>query len=404
MMKHIRQLALLALSTISFDPASQAQSAAPEMRVAAWAPSMTVGGQSFNDNTMRMVVHPSVGGDQLRLRFSNLRGLTPLEIGEVGIAMQAREANAVPGSMHKVTVDHASRFTIAPGKEVLSDPVPMKVGAEQNLLVSLYLPKPSGSTSWHSDAFENTYVSPPNSGNHVNDAAATSFTGSTTSWYVLSGLDVMSGAAGTVVAFGDSITDGYDTPRGANARWPDALARRLADARHPIGVVDAGIGGNRVLTTSPSKSQGISAVKRFGHDALALPNVRTVIVMEGINDIGNNAGVEGHALTAQQLIDGYRELIRQAHGKGIRIIGGTMLPFKGAGYYTAYGESIREACNHWILTSGSFDGVIDFDTAMRDSDDPQKLRPSYDSGDHLHPNVAGMQAMANAVNLRLLVP
>ncbi|MFG1642928.1 SGNH/GDSL hydrolase family protein [Amycolatopsis sp. NPDC049252] len=369
-------------------------------RVSVWSPSMTTGGPNFTDQTLRMVAHPSVGGDGLRVHLSNLRGTTPLAVGAVSVALQADRATAVDDSQRTVTFSHQKALTIPAGQEVVSDPVPLSLRAEQNLLVSLYLPRATSSATWHSDAFDVSYLSKP--GDHTADAEDGNYVAATTSWYYLSGLDVVSPAArGTVVAFGDSITDGYNTPASVYRRWPDDLARRLAGP-HPGAVVDAGIGGNRVLTDVPNVWQGVSALKRFAHDALAQPGVRTVILMEGINDIGNNAGPGGGPLTAQQLIDGYRELIRQAHAAGVRILGGTLLPDKGAGYYSEPAEAIRQAANAWIRTGGQFDGVVDFDQALHDPSDPAALRAGFDSGDHLHPNEAGMQAMADAVDLRLL--
>jgi lysophospholipase L1-like esterase len=369
-------------------------------RVSAWSPSMTIGGPNFTDQTLRMVTHPSVGGDGLRVHLSNLRGTTPLAVGAVNVALQADRATAVAGSQQAVTFSHKRTLTIPAGEEVVSDPVPLSVRAEQNLLVSLYLPQATSSATWHSDAFDVSYLSKP--GDHTADTEDGNYVAATTSWYYLSGLDVVSPAArGTVVAFGDSITDGYNTPASAYRRWPDDLARRLAGP-HPAAVVDAGIGGNRVLTDVPNIWQGVSALKRFAHDALAQPGVRTVILLEGINDIGTNAGPDGGPLTAQQLIDGYRALIRQAHAAGVRILGGTLLPDKGAGYYSEPAETIRQTANAWIRTSGQFDGVVDFDQALQDPSDPAALRAGFDSGDHLHPNEAGMQAMADAVDLRLL--
>ncbi|MEA5363519.1 SGNH/GDSL hydrolase family protein [Amycolatopsis sp., V23-08] len=361
---------------------------------------MTTGGPNFTDQTLRMVAHPSVGGAGLRVHLSNLRGTTPLAVGAVSVALQADRATAADGSQRAVTFSHKKALTIPAGQEVVSDPVPLSVRAEQNLLVSLYLPQATSSATWHSDAFDVSYLSKP--GDHTADAEDGNYVAATTSWYYLSGLDVVAPAArGTVVAFGDSITDGYNTPASVYHRWPDDLARRLAGP-HPSAVVDAGIGGNRVLTDVPNIWQGVSALKRFAHDALAQPGVRTVILMEGINDIGNNAGPGGVPLTAQQLIDGYRELIRQAHAAGVRILGGTLLPDKGAGYYSESAEAIRQAANAWIRTGGQFDGVVDFDQALQDPSDPAALRAGFDSGDHLHPNEAGMQAMADAVDLRLL--
>jgi lysophospholipase L1-like esterase len=372
----------------------------PVHRVASWGPSMTIGGPTFNDQSIRMVVHTSIGGRLPRIKLSNLRSTTPLAVGAVDVAEQASQATAVPGTHHAVTFSHATALTIPTGAEVLSDPVHMTVGAEENLLVSIDLPQATTSATWHSDAFDTTYISGP--GNHTRDDGADNYPTATTSWYYLSGLELTATQArGTVVTFGDSITDGYNTPIGAYATWPDDLARRLGGP-HPLGVVNAGIGGNRVLTDVPNIWQGISAITRFGHDALRQPGVRDVILLEGINDIGNNAGPNGAPLTAQGLIEGYRNLIDQAHAAGVRIIGATMLPDFGNGYYSDSAEAIRQAANHWIRTSRAFDGVIDFDQVMRDPANPVALKPDFDAGDHLHPNAAGMQAMANAVNLRLL--
>ncbi|HUB89656.1 MAG TPA: SGNH/GDSL hydrolase family protein [Dyella sp.] len=363
---------------------------------------MTIGGPTFNDQTIRMIAHASLGGSSVRVHLSNLRSTTPLRVGRVSIAYQADGASAVAGSLRTVTVSHVTSFILAAGTEAFSDPITMHIKAGQNVLISLYLPGKTSPATWHSDAFDTTYVSDADTGDRTDNIDGGSYTRTTTSWYYLSGVDVLASNHSTIVAFGDSITDGYNTPKGAYARWPDDLARRLADSHHPIAVVDAGLGGNRVLTDAPNIWQGISAIKRFVHDALDLPGVKTVILLEGINDIGNDAGPNGAPLTAQDLIGGYRHLIKQAHDAGIRIIGGTLLPDHGADYYTEAHEAIRQACNHWIRTSGAFDGVIDFDQAMRDPAHPASLRPGYDSGDHVHPNAAGMQAMVNAIDLQLL--
>ncbi|MCX4460564.1 SGNH/GDSL hydrolase family protein (plasmid) [Streptomyces sp. NBC_01340] len=383
------------------DNSRPARTQSPDARrVTAWAPSMTIGGPNFHDQTIRMVAHSSVAGTALRIHLSNLRSTIPLTVGAVSIAAQADRATAVAGSQRAATFSHKRSVTIPAGAELVSDPVPMSVKAGQNVLVSIYLPHATSSATWHSDAFDTSYLSVP--GDHTADAADGNYIAATTSWYYLSGLDVVSpDARGTVVAFGDSITDGYNTPAGAYHRWPDDLGRRLAGT-HPMGVVDAGIGGNRVLTDVPNIWQGISATRRFAHDALGQPGVRDVILLEGINDIGNNAGPGGAPLTPQDLINGYRNLIQQAHAAGVRIIGGTLLPDKGAGYYSDSAEAIRQAVNTWIRTSGAFDGVVDFEKAVADPAEPGALSPAFDSGDHLHPNEAGMQALANAVDLSLL--
>jgi lysophospholipase L1-like esterase len=314
-----------------------------------------------------------------------------------------------PGTIHPVTYRGRASFQIPAGAQVLSDPVAMRVWPLEELTVSVYLPYQTGRATYHLDAYQVNWVSV--SGDHSADSGASAFAVPTTSWYYLSGLIVRSAAAdGTVVAIGDSITDGVNSAVGANARWPNDLARRLDAVSGPtLAVADEGIGGNRVLAGSPF--YGVSAEARFERDALDQPGVRDVIVLEGINDIGFSARTvteglarQGTGVSAPQIIAGYRQLIAAAHARGLRIFGATLLPFQGAGYYSAAGEATREAVNHWIRTSGAFDGVIDFDKVMRDPADPLRLNPLYDSGDHLHPNDAGYQAMANAINLAMLLP
>ncbi|MFE9611244.1 SGNH/GDSL hydrolase family protein [Streptomyces sp. NPDC006012] len=397
----------MALMVVPLSTAHAATAATPSpsgkgTRVSAWSPSMTTGGPSFSNQTIRMVVHSSVAGSGARITLSNRYSTTPLDATAVDVAVQANGGSAVRGTFRNLTFGGSRHVTVPPGEEAVSDVIPISVGAGENLLVSLYVPGTTGMSTWHSDAFDTTYIA---SGNHTGDDTADAFGTTTTSWYYLAGLDVVSPAAkGTVVAFGDSITDGYHSSTGTYTRWPDFLGRRLEDQTGPqrLSVVDAGIGGNRVLTDVPNLWQGVSALKRFRHDALGQPGVRDVILFEGINDIGNNAGPDGGALTAQDLVDGYRTLIDEAHAAGVDVIGATLMPDQGNGYYTPAAEEIRQSVNRWIRTSDAFDGVIDFDKTMRDPADPAALNPAYDAGDHIHPNDAGMKAMADAVDLRLL--
>ncbi|GHE04985.1 SGNH hydrolase [Streptomyces alanosinicus] len=363
---------------------------------------MTTGGPSFDDRTIRMVVHSSVAGSRARITLSNRYSATPLDVGAVDVAVQASGAQAERGTTRNVTFGASGHITLPAGAEAASDVVPISVGAGENLLVSLYVPGSTGVSTWHSDAFDTTYLA---SGDHTGDDGAGAFGATRTSWYYLAGLDVVPATAkGTVVAFGDSITDGYRSSTGTYRRWPDFLGRRLGAGPRPqrLSVVDAGIGGNRVLTDAPNLRQGVSALKRFGHDALGRPGIRDVILFEGINDIGNNAGPDGQPLTAEDLIDGYRTLADEAHTARVRVIGATLLPDQGNGYYTPAAEAIRQTVNQWIRTGGAFDGVIDFDRALRDPANPAALDPAYDSGDHLHPGDAGMKALADAIDLRLL--
>ena len=365
----------------------------------------TLSATGFDDQTVRDIVFTSVGGDEVRLVLSNVFGASPLQVGRATVAVVGSGAAVVPGTVGQVTVGGSASFQIPAGAQVLTDPVRMRVPALQDLAVSLYLPDATGAATNHSDAQQVNWVS---AGDHSGDTGGSAFTTQTQSWYYVSDVIVRSPrAAGTVVAFGDSITDGFQSTVGANARWPNDLARRL-DALHgpTLSVADEGISGNRVLNSD--LCCGVNALARFDRDALDQTGVRTIIVLEGINDFGFSAVPDNPVIdpvtdvSAAQVIAGYQQLIAQAHARGLKIIGATLLPFKGAGYYTAAGEAKREAVNDWIRHSGAFDGVIDFDTLMRDPSDPLTMNPAYDSGDHLHPNDAGYQVMANAINLNTL--
>ena len=364
----------------------------------------TPGMAGFDDQTVRDIIFPSVGGNMIRLELTNAFGGSPLQVGRVTVAVADLGAGVIPGTIHSVSFGGRVSVRIPAGAQVLSDPVGMRVSALQDLAVSIYVPGRTGAATLHSQAQQVNWVS--TAGDHTGEAGAGAFMTPVPSWYYLSGLDVRSsGAAGTVVAFGDSITDGVQSSVGSNDRWPNDLARRLDTVAGPtLSVADAGIGGNKVL--GASRCCGTSAEARFARDALDQPAVRDVIVLEGINDIGRSTDPRHSdaGLTPARIIAGYRNLIAQAHARGVRIFGATLLPYEGAGYYSPAGEAIREAVNAWIRTSGAFDGIIDFDAVMRDPADPLRLNPAYDSGDHLHPNDAGYQAMADAINLDMLLP
>ncbi|MER6785123.1 SGNH/GDSL hydrolase family protein [Streptomyces sp. NPDC000658] len=399
---------LAASGTAAADGAGQRQS-----WIGGWEAGMTAGGPILSDQTVRMVVHTNAAGRKVRLRLTNKYGSAPLVIGAVTVAARASGGSVVARTRHKVTFHGATGAMIPAGGELGSDAVDFTTAADQDLLVSVYLPKTTGPATFHSVARDTTYVS--RKGDHTANTGTANYPSTTSSWYFLDGMDVLNPRArGTLVAFGDSITDGWGSSPGTDTRWPDDLARRLAaqPGGSRLGVVNAGISGNRVLTDAPAAEPelGVSGLVRFTHDALGEPRVRSVILLEGINDIGNNAGPDGKALTARDLIDGYRALIAKAHAAHVRIYGGTLLPYKDAAYsntkgdpyYTAAGDAIRQKVNHWIRTSHAFDGTIDFAKTMADPSDPLKLRPAYDSGDHLHPNSAGDQAMANAIDLAQL--
>jgi lysophospholipase L1-like esterase len=371
--------------------------------------------RGFADQTLRLIVHPHAGGSWLRLRLSNTFGDRTVTFGRVEVGQRQSGAALVAGSNHLVTFGGRRSVMIPVGAEALSDLVPLQVRAEQDLAVSLFVPGQTGPATWHWDARQTNYIS--TAGDHADDVGGAAFATTVTSWFFLDDVDVRPAPTmGAVVTLGDSITDGAASTIDANHRWPDFLARRLLSLppSRQESVLNQGISGNRVLHDSPCF--GVNALARLDRDVLAQTGVRQVILLEGINDIGFSNVTASHSppgisfqcftpntnVTAAQIIAGYQQIIAQVHAKGLKIIGGTLTPFKGAFYYSAAGEAKRQAVNHWIRTSGAFDGVIDFDRAVRDPADPLMFLPKYDSGDHLHPSDAGYEAMANAVNLHLL--
>ena len=373
----------------------------------------------FRDQTVRNVIYTSVGGDELRVQVSNTFGTKPLRVGAVSVGAVLVGARLVPGTARTVTFRGKASVTIPAGAQALSDPLAIRVVALQELAVSLYLPTATGPATYHMDAQQTGYVA---SGDHAGETAATAYTTTNSSWYFLDGLDVHDPAApGTIVAFGDSITDGSQSLN-ANARWPNYLARRLhaVFGHRAPAVVDAGISGNRVLNNSACYGQ--SAEARFERDALSQPGVKDVILLEGVNDIGFSGETDSGCfapsnatVTAAQIEAGYRNLIHMAHARGVKIFAGTLTPFTGShaiyggNFGTAHGERLREAVNTWIRTSHAFDGVIDFAKVIQNPYDPLYFSPVYNSYDasinsydNLHPNVVGYQAMAHAINLALL--
>jgi lysophospholipase L1-like esterase len=374
--------------------------------------SLTVSG--FDNQTVRNIVFTSVGGQVARVHLSNTFGTRPLVVGSATVGVELSAAQLVPGTIRSVTFNGQSSVTIPAGGEAVSDPVRLAVHPLEDLAISLYLPTATGPATNHFASQQTNYVA---SGDLTAQQAPASYSALASippggsSWFYVSGVDVRpSRSAGhTVVAFGDSITDGWQSQIDANDRWPSLLAKRLVAAlgdRAP-GTVDEGIGGNRVLNDSPCFGQ--SALTRFGRDVLSVPNVRDVILLEGINDIGfsqqpnTGCSAPNTNVSAEQIINGYQQIIALAHAHGLKIFGGTLVPFKGAAYWSPAAEVKRETVNNWILTSHAFDGVIDFAKATQDPYDPQYLDPTYNSGDNLHPNDAGYQAMANAINLTMLV-
>ena len=353
------------------------------------------------NRTLRQMVRLSVGGSRMRVAVSNVFGTAPLRIGAATIAMQGREATLFPGTTRIISFDGDGGVEIPPGETRVSDPIEFEVFRLTDIAVDLYLPDGvdlSSAVTMHRTALETSYIS--SRGDH---AGRDSFpvVATTENWFVLARIDVETEpTVGAVVALGDSITDGARSTVDANARWPNFLARRLAEAGTSMGVINAGISGNRLLSDLPDRPLiGVSGLARFDRDVLEQPGVTHVIVLEGINDIGTAR--EDPTPSAEDIIGGHLDLVRRAHVAGITIYGATLLPFEGANYFTEVGETKRQAVNEWIRTSGAYDGVIDFDELTRDPRNPSRLRSDYDSGDRLHPSDAGYRAMGEAIDLIL---
>lgn len=359
---------------------------------------------TLRDQTLRQIVRPSISGDRLRVRLSNLAGTTPLRIAGASIARAIGPASAAvdPGTLISLRFDGAPEVVIPAGADYLSDPVSLPVGALDSIAISIrYDGEPeqtshpgSRATSWHLP------------GNHLTDeamAGAASFD----HWFNLAALEVERCApAKLIVALGDSITDGKGSTTNGNDRWTDVLAQRLqADPkRRDIAIVNQGIGGNRLL----HDGLGPNALARFDRDVLAQPGVTHLILLEGINDLGTltrDAPVSAaeHQAHVARIIGAYRQIIARAHARGVKVIGATIMPFVGNDYYhaDAQNEADRQAVNSWIRTPGHFDAVIDFDRVTRDPAHPDRLLSAYDDGDALHPSPKGYKAMGQAIPLSL---
>ena len=358
------------------------------------------------DTTLRQYVHVSLGGSPIRIVLTNEFGSSDLKIGGGSVALpaeatisQSASGSLKPGSAQPILFGGQPGITIAPGALVVSDSIALPLASLSSLVVTLFIPGQQMDTlSMHGEAIQTNLSAP---GNQLG-AESLDHPTMSHSWFFLKGVQVETATRGAVVCFGDSITDGAASTPGANRRWPDVLASRLlADKKTAdLTVLNEGIGGNRVL----HDGTGPSALARFDRDVLAQPDVRYVVVLEGINDIGRlaRANLPGDLITADDLIAGYKQLIVRAHAHGIKIYGATLTPYAGAGYASDAGQDVRDKVNGFIR-GGAFDGVIDFDKATRDAESSKQFLPAYDSGDHLHPSDVGYKAMGDAVDLNFFV-
>ena len=360
----------------------------------------------FANQTLREIVHTSIGGAAVRVRLSNAYGKQPVDIGAAHVGLRAQGSGTVAGSDRTLTFSGRTAVSIPPNALVLSDPVKLNVPASADLAISVFLPKAAIGAGIHYSAQQTSYIGRGD----LTSAASISEAATVTSWVFLTGVEVLAPeSASAVVAFGDSITDGARSTVDANRRWPNILADRLLAqrGRKNIAVLDAGIGGNRILHDATANVRfGVNALARFDRDVLAQPGVKYVIVLEGINDLGHagSSAPESETVSAEDLIAGMKQMIERAHEKGLKIFGATLTPFEGTpfkGYFTPEKEVKRKAVNEWIRTGKAFDGVIDFEKAVRDPAHPDRMLAGYDGGDHLHPGDAGYKAMGEAIDLSL---
>jgi len=362
---------------------------------------------SYDNATITQIIRLSEGGTSLRVRFSNRYGPHPLKIGEARIVQIDADGNEVPGSGRALTFGGEKSAVIPRGSPFVSDTVAVALPDLARMKVEIYLPEDTGACTCHLTGTDTLAVSPP--GNFVGK----SFEPVDTKQFraFLSTVEVDSpDALGTIVAYGDSITDGVGSTPGANRRWPDVLAERLQAAGQEWAVANAAISGNRVL----SPGMGEAALARFDEDVLSLPNVKYIILFEGVNDIGNRygpqrGGVGGFSLDqpqidVEQMIAGYKQIVARAHAKGIKVIGSPIGPYKGASYWSEEGEAARDAITDWMLTSGTFDAITRIDLAFADPADTEQMRDGYHMGDHLHGSDAGLKAVGESIDLDLFQP
>lgn len=383
-----------------------AWAASPQRASTGFKPNWSEDG--FSKQTLRQVVRVTEGGDRARIRLSNAYGTSPLHIAGATIARTKKGAAVEEGSIRRLTFGGREAAAVPAHGQLSSDEAGLNLKRFESVTVTLHLDRTTGPATFHAQSFATSYRA---DGDHVGDSGGGAFDETTESWYFLSGVDVggkrdrdrdRSRRGEGVVVFGDSITDGFASSTDRNRRWSDALAERLAKEGTPRPVLNAGIGGNLVL--NDSAWYGERATARFGRDALDLPGVGTVVVLEGLNDIGFSESdtptyKPAPVVSAEELIAGHRKLIRAAHAKGIKVVGATLLPLGGSDHYGERAAKVSDAFNTWVRTSGEYDAYVDFDRALADPEDGERMAPAYDSGDHLHPNDAGYLAMARAVDL-----
>ena len=349
--------------------------------------------EGFWRQSLRQVVRLSAGGGRVRVRLSHAYGTSPVRIAGAGVGRTAVGAALVPGTLTRLTFGGAGEAAIPARGEIVSDDVPLAVAAGESVTVTLHFATTTGPATFHAQAFTTSYRG---EGDLSADVRGEGFDAATESWYFLSAVEVDAGRTDAVALFGDSITDGFGSTVGTDRRWSDALAGRTGRP-----VLNAGIGGNLLL--NDSAWYGEKGVHRLRRDVLDRPGVDTLVVLLGLNDIGFSETDEqptyrpAPVVEAEELIAGHRELIRQGRAAGLRVIGCTLLPFGGSDHWGEHAAKVSHELNEWIRCAGEYDAVVDLNRALADPGDPDRLRASYDFGDHLHPNDAGYEVMAEVL-------
>ena len=400
---------LFSVGSAIYQPVFAKESATNQHWVGTWSTSPVEEGEAFEGQTLRQIVRISIGGHEVRVRFSNRFGAVPLVIDAASVGIQGAEASVDPGKLRELTFGGEPSVAIAAGAKVWSDPVELTVPDEADLAISLYIAENNtGGSTMHTRAWQTSYVSPLGdfTGDEVMPVEET-----TESWFWLTGVDVRAHRNTFAVAtLGDSITEGCcrDDFVDANVRYPDQLARLLLDrysGEPQVAVLNSGISGNRVL----NDVFGPNAQGRLDPDVLTQSGVTHVILLEGVNDLGIGTALFGPIVEAEEIISGHKQIIKRVQAAGLKILVGTILPFRGfevflPGYWTPENEAKRQEVNAWIRTTDLHDGFVDFDAAIRDPDDPERMLPIYDGGDALHPSAAGYARMAIEAESALLRP
>jgi lysophospholipase L1-like esterase len=410
-----RNLLLLTLLATTFSSAMQGNAqvvANSQVWVGTWAasqqipePQNSLSPSDLSDATIRQIFHLSIGGATLRVHLSNTFGTESLHFLSVHIArpLSSSSSSIDPASDTALSFSGSNDVTVPAGAEYVSDPIDYPVAALSNLAVTFYLASAPAQETGHPGSRSTSYYA------HVDQASASNLVKAqqVDHWYQISGIDVLAPSNGaSIVALGDSITDGHASTTNGNDRWTDVLAERIqaSSAFRNTGVLNEGIGGNHLLTDG----LGANALARLDRDVLAQAGIRWLIVFEGVNDLGGltrNGEVSpaDHAQLVHRILAAYQQMIVRAHAHGIRVIGATITPYTGSDYYHPgpASETDRQAINQWIRTPGNFDAVLDFDKTLRDPQQTNRLRTTYDCGDHLHPSPAGYRAMGEAIPLSL---